>query len=316
MAWLRLIRWQNLLIIFLTQLLVWACVILPLHPDVNDTMILNTGNFFCLALSTVLIAAAGYMINDYFDLKIDLLNRPEKVVLGKSIPRKTAILWHTLLNIIALAFAGYVAAQAHHYEWLLLQAGCTVLLWFYSTTFKRMYMIGNIVVGLLTALTIVILLVYEPLMLHNMSFFSRTHTSGAMTDLPVWMLATYAYFAFVLTWMREIVKDMEDYQGDEAEGCITMPIKRGLQYSTVFTQVLSLLAIASLTAAAVLLFRYDHKLLSGYTALFIVAPIGWWAWQLGKGSTPAHYHKASRSLKIIMLSGICTLLIYHFQQII
>src|ERR1017187_3266318 len=97
MPWLRLIRWKNLLIIFLTQFLAWWCVVLPATPRV-----LNLVNFFCLSLSTMLIAAAGYIINDYFDVKIDSINKPAKMVLETAIPRKQAIISHTALNIIAL----------------------------------------------------------------------------------------------------------------------------------------------------------------------------------------------------------------------
>jgi len=122
MPWLQLIRWKNLLIVFLTQFLAWWCVILPGMP-----VVLTPLHFLLLSLSTVLIAAAGYIINDYFDIKIDTINKPEKVVLEKIIPRKQAIIAHSLLNVVALILAGYVAAQAHHYEWLLLHAAALVL---------------------------------------------------------------------------------------------------------------------------------------------------------------------------------------------
>src|SRR6478736_1134037 len=99
MPWLRLIRWKNLLIIFLTQFLAWWFVIMPESPEILDPF-----NFFCIALSTVLIAAAGYIINDYFDIKIDLINRPEKVVIGKSVTRRFAILFHTILSASGVGF--------------------------------------------------------------------------------------------------------------------------------------------------------------------------------------------------------------------
>ena len=123
MPWLRLIRWKNLLIIFLTQFLVWGCVILPENPKV-----LVPFNFLLITVSTMLIAAAGYIINDYFDIKIDFINHTEKLILEKVIPRKQAIISHTVLNVIALFLAAIVAMQAHHLEWLFFQATCTVLL--------------------------------------------------------------------------------------------------------------------------------------------------------------------------------------------
>lgn len=264
-------------------------------------MLLSGGNFLCIAFSTVLIAAAGYIINDYFDIKIDLINKPGKVVLGKVIPRKTAITSHAVLNIAALALAGKVAAQAHHYEWLLLQAGCVVMLWYYSTHFKRQYITGNIAVAMLTALTIVTLVVYEPAL----------HQPDRL--LPLAVLAIYAYFAFMLTWMREIVKDMEDYIGDEADGCTTMPIVRGLRFSARFTIVLAVLALLPLCAGAALLLARSYSYLGIYTALFIIIPLSGWCFFLVRHTGTQHYHAASRSLKAIMLTGIVSLLIYYIE---
>ncbi|MCD6012825.1 MAG: ubiquinone biosynthesis protein UbiA [Flavipsychrobacter sp.] len=296
MAWLKLIRWKNLAIILLTQLLVWWCVILPEQPAV-----LNFFNFSLLAISTVLIAAAGYIINDYFDIKIDLINRPEKVVLEKAIPRKQAIISHTVLNVIGLLLAAYVVVYARHYEWLLLQVTCTLLLWFYSTDLKRQYMTGNIAVSLLTALTIIVLLVYEPVLHH------------AMYKLPVWVLGIYAYFAFMLTWMREIVKDMEDFIGDEAEGCVTMPVKRGLKFAARYTLALSVLVVIPLLAAAIVLYQGNYIVLSLYVSILLVLPVVAWGVFLNKEFTTQHYAKASRWLKVIMLLGVFSLVVYYFQ---
>ena len=305
MPWLQLIRWQNLLIIFLTQLLAWAFVVLPCSPG-----ILGPVNFLCIALSTALIAAAGYIINDYFDIKIDTINRPDKVVLGKTIPRKQAIIAHTVLNAIALILAGYVAAQAHHYEWLLLQAGCTLLLWFYSTHLKKQYMSGNIAVSVLTAFTILTLVIYEPV-LHG-QFSLPVFPSGSNSSMPVWVLVIYAYFAFMLSWMREIVKDREVIKGDAAEGCITMPIKKGLEFSRHFTTALSLLAIVPICIASFVLFTHNYGPMSLYVAVLALS-ISTWTVFLLRGHSERHYHLASRYLKFIMLLGIGSFIVYYLQ---
>jgi len=296
MAWLRLIRWQNLIIIALTQLLAWWCVVLPLKPE-----LLSAAHFLLLMLSTVLIAAAGYIINDYFDIKIDQINHPETVVLGKAIPRKTAIIAHTSINLVAITAAAYLAVRAHHYEWVLLQFACTVLLWYYSTTYKRRFMLGNVTVSVLTALTVLVLIVYEPVMQRGI-------------NLPLLVLIVYSYFAFMLSWIREIIKDMEDMEGDAAEGCVTMPIKRGLSYAARFATVLSILAIIPLVCSAVVLYQYGYMLMAFYAIALLAAPLAAWIWYLWHGvPQPAHYHRCSRMLKIIMVSGICSLLIYKFQ---
>ena len=104
MYWLQLIRWKNLVIVFLTQLLAWACVILPIKGYSNIPLLLSSEYFLLLSLSTVLIAAAGYIINDYFDIKIDIINRPEKLVLEKRIPLKFAIVMHSVLNVTCLLY--------------------------------------------------------------------------------------------------------------------------------------------------------------------------------------------------------------------
>ena len=313
MAWLQLIRWKNLLIIFATQLLAWRCVITPQISGLNNNMALfsNTLNFLCISFSTILIAAGGYIINDYFDVKIDTVNHPEKVVLGKAIARKSAIVSHILLNIIALGLAACAASHARHYEWLLLQASCVVLLWFYSTHFKRQYMAGNLVVSTLTALTIVILIVYNPGI-----YQAHSPVSGTGKELPffpVWTLLVYAYFAFMLTWIREIVKDMEDYKGDEAEGCVTMPLKRGLKYAMGFTKILSVMVIVPLIAACYMLITARCYLLSGYILLLLIIPIAAWALYPEKQLTSQYYHNRSRGLKFIMVTGVFSLVIYYFQ---
>jgi 4-hydroxybenzoate polyprenyltransferase len=291
-AWFQLIRWKNLLIIFFTQLLVWYYVILPAEPKV-----LYINNFLLLSVSTVLIAAAGYIINDYFDIKIDAINKPGRMVLGKTIPVRLAIIVHSILNIIALGLAAVVAYRAHHYEWLLLQLSCTLLLWFYSTHFKRQFIIGNVVVAMLTALTIMALWLYEP----------------SVNGLSAWVICIYAYFAFMLTWMREIVKDMEDFIGDAEQGCMTMPIKWGLKRSAQFISGLGLFVVAPLVVVSVILFRCHFDFLSLYIVLFIASPSIIWAVFLIKKTNSNHYHRASAGLKIIMVLGIISLIVYHFQ---
>ena len=314
MAWLKLIRWTNLLIVFFTQLLVWACVTRPMQGQEDVSFLLNIPNFLLLSLSTVLIAAAGYIINDYFDIRIDNINRPEKMVLEKTIPRRLAIILHSVLNIVALLSAAIVARQGGHYSWLLLQLACTILLWFYSTHFKRMFMIGNVVVSLLTAFTIIALRVYEPAMhyyLRQPVFIELNN--GKILPNPVWVLLVYAYFAFVLTWMREIVKDMEDFKGDEADGCVTMPIQWGLKRAEQFAQALAALAVIPLAVVTINLLIKKDWVLGIYTLIALILPIIWWMVFLPKEATTTHYGKASRYLKFIMISGIGSLIIYYFE---
>ena len=329
MNWLRLIRWKNLLIVFLTQLLVWYCLIYKGYqwlqtisqwipfPSVAQrvTLLHSIPFFFCISGSTFLIAAAGYIINDYFDLKIDIINRPDKVLIEKRIPMRSAIIAHSVLNIIALGLAGFLAFWYGHYEWLLLQITCTVLLWFYSTHFKKQYIIGNVAIALLTTLTIVVLLVYSPAMYLFAGMMMHIRIGNNIDFInPFWVCISYCFFAFTTTWMREIVKDMEDFKGDAAEGCMTMPIRRGLEFSQRFAQVIGIITIIALGVISFYLFQENKFLLSGYVLLLLLLPLIAWCIFLQRRNTTEHYHAASKWLKVIMVAGICSLIVYHFTN--
>lgn len=313
MALLRLIRWTNLLIVFLTQALAWACVVWPVMEQSGTPWLLHPLRFLNIGLSTVAIAAAGYIINDYFDLRIDAINKPDKIILEKQIKRRDAILLHSLLNITGLFLGALVAFGAGHPEWLGLQLLCTILLWFYSTHFKRQFVTGNVVVAFLTALTIVTLIVYEPGLHPYLLKPAFVPLNGRIIPNPVYVLGVYAFFAFVLTWMREVVKDMEDFKGDAEEGCVTMPIRWGLLRSVRFVQLLSLVAIVPLVIAGLRLISEDWLLLGIYSLAALVLPLLLWTPWLNTKATTAHYHQASRRLKIIMVLGIGSLLLYYFQ---
>jgi 4-hydroxybenzoate polyprenyltransferase len=309
MIWLRLIRWNNLLIIILTQVLVWACVLLPLRHWTDQSLLLDGFHFVLLSLSTVFIAAAGYIINDYFDIKIDAINRPEKVILEANIHRRAGIIVHSLLNILGLSLAAIVAIDAGKWYWISIQLICTLLLFIYSSHFKRMFVVGNVVVALLTALTIFTLFVYEPVLWSFLEYPPMLHKGIAQLPNPVWLLAIYTCFAFVLTWMREIVKDMEDHLGDAAEGCVTMPIKWGLKSTAKFVQRLSLFALIPLLIAS-----FKVKGILGIYVFFALSfPLILWIVYLPKKATTQHYHLMSRYLKWIMVLGVGSLLIYYYQ---
>jgi 4-hydroxybenzoate polyprenyltransferase len=313
MAWLRLIRWQNLIIIFFTQVFAWACVIIPMRQYSETPLLLDAPNFLLVSLSTLLIAAAGYIINDYFDIKIDSINRPDKVILEKRIPLRMAIVMHSILNVIAIFLAAIVARKAGHYSWLSLQLSCTLLLWFYSTHFKRQFMTGNITVALLTALTIIVLMLYETGIHYYLYESPFLPTGKGVIPNPVWVLGVYTYFAFMLTWMREIAKDMEDFKGDAQEGCITMPIKWGLLRSVRFAQLLGVLAVFPLVAGGIKLCRAGWWYLGIYTLAALAVPVCTWIFNLQRKATSQHYHNSSRWLKIIMVLGIGSLIIYYFE---
>jgi 4-hydroxybenzoate polyprenyltransferase len=315
-AFFRLIRWRNLLIVAFTQLLIWCCVIQPMKSWNTALPFLNGWHITLLILSTVFIAAAGYIINDYFDVKIDVINRPQKVIVDVYISRKAAILWHSALNIAGLLLAAYLARKIGNYWVLSVQVLTTLLLWFYTTAWKRQFVIGNIIVALLTACAIMLLLLFEPSLKPFLSFQFFIQQAGRLIVNPAGVIAVYAFFAFMLTWMREIVKDMEDFKGDAEDGCITMPIKMGLQRSSYFVSFLGILTIVPLVIVAIKLLTGDWALLGMYLLLVLVLPIVIVIAQLHRKATTTHYARYSKYLKMIMVAGVASLIVYFILQYI
>src|SRR5258708_36674337 len=163
-AFFRLVRWPNLVFIAVTQVLFYYFILLPGFRAGRFEVYLNNLRpplFYLLSLSSVLIAAAGYIINDYFDLNIDRGNKPDKLVVEKIIKRRWTIIWHWILSGAGVLLGFYVSWKLRNPVAGLGNLGCVILLWFYSTTFKPKLLIGNVVISLLTAWVILVLYVCE-----------------------------------------------------------------------------------------------------------------------------------------------------------
>ncbi len=152
MSILRLIRYKNLVIIVLLQYLLRYGLLIPILYSYGLSPALSDARFVLLVLSTVLLAASGYVINDYFDIRIDTINRPHRVVVGRVVPRRTAMLLHVIFTISGVFIGLFLAFITRKENYALLFILVPALLWYYSTTFKKQILIGNLIISLLTAL--------------------------------------------------------------------------------------------------------------------------------------------------------------------
>lgn len=272
----RLVRMTNLIIVALTQYLTRILLIGPRGDWRN--IVLDPDMFF-LSLSTVCIAAAGYIINDYFDIKIDIVNKPERVVVGRYLKRRWAMGAHQILNVLG-AILGLLVSP-----WIfLVNVFSITLLWFYSERFKRKAFIGNFIVSILTGLTLLILTVHYP----------------ANRDLVV----IYAVFSFFITLIREVIKDMEDIKGDEAHGCRTLPIIWGIRRTKNFLYVVIVLFVFSLFLMAKVL----SNIVLIWLFVLLLLPIGYLVFKLSQSDTRKDFKSLSSLCKIIMLLGLLTML--------
>jgi 4-hydroxybenzoate polyprenyltransferase len=300
-AFLRLVRWQNLLFIVITQCCYEYGIYLPIYKTHN------TGQFIFLVMASVLIAAAGYIINDYFDLNIDQINKPDKVVVNHGVSRRWAIFWHMLLSLLGFFFT--VLALPPSLFWYLVLANllCIILLWLYSTNFKRQLLIGNVVISLLTSWVILIVFFSKsPLSLESVA----TIDTSSIRLFRLTML--YASFAFIISLVREVLKDMEDRIGDQQYGCRTMPIVWGLQASRVFVYVWLIVLSGSLLLLQLYVVAYGWWLSITYCILLIILPVGMVIRKLSTAQTQQDFHHLSQRIKFIMFTGILSMLFFAY----
>jgi 4-hydroxybenzoate polyprenyltransferase len=303
-AFLRLIRFPNLVFIGLTQALFYCIVLLPGYrlPYAVYPIFFAPFLFGLLSLSSILIAAAGYIINDYFDLNIDRVNKPDKLVVEKVIKRRSAILWHWFLSGLGVLFSLFVSWKLRNPIIGLANIGCVILLWFYSTTFKRKLLIGNVVISLLTAWVILVLFVCQ---IRQTYAYALTRTFK--------YAVVYGGFAFIISLIREVVKDIEDMEGDERNGCRTMPIVWGVNVAKVFTATWLVVLISALAVVQFYFLPRAQWIMIAYGILFIDAPLLWILRKLYYAQSKADYHLLSGVIKGVMLAGILSMVLLTLQ---
>ncbi|MBL4708125.1 MAG: geranylgeranylglycerol-phosphate geranylgeranyltransferase [Flavobacteriales bacterium] len=310
---LRLIRFPNLAIIALTQYAIRFGIIYPFLKQAELSLFLSEGLFALLVGATVLIAASGYIINDYFDVKLDHVNKPEQLIVGKSVSRRQAMFLHFLVNGIGISMAAYVAFSIHHPMLILIQLICAALLWFYSVNFKKQILIGNLIIAALTALVPFTAGYYEIAILFD-------QTLAATTDVPfeahnfrsllfniqylLYWIIGYSAFAFLLTLIREIIKDCEDIQGDEAFGCKTLPIVHGVDKAKKIANVIALFLLAALALLEYIQVVSKDWISFAYFFLLISLPLIWIIIQTNRAKEKKHFFVISQTIKVLMLIGI------------
>ncbi len=290
--------------IALTQVLFEYCIYEKIYPPPVEG---DLQQIIFLIIGLVLIAAAGNIINDYFDLNIDQINKPDKVVVNVFINRRWVIFWHMFLSLLGLFFTVAALPMSGYWHLVLANLGVILLLWFYSTNLKKQLLIGNIVISLLTAWVILIVFFSKyPLKIHSLLLVDHDEIRYFRFTI------LYASFAFIISLIREVVKDMEDREGDRKYGCRTMPIVWGLNATKVFVAVwiIVLIAVLSILQFYVLPFGWWHSAL--YCFLLIIMPLVWILRRLFSAQTPEDFHKLSTAIKLVMFTGILSMGFFRF----
>ena len=304
MKYLNLIRWKNLLMIALVQILIKYALFNPFVKTTNLDITLNWFGFSLLVLSTICLAAAGNIINDIYDVDTDTVNKPDKVLIGKTISEKTAYNLFIVFNVIGVGIGFYLSNLIERSGFSALFIIVSALLYLYATYLKQMLIIGNVVISILVAFSIIIVGLYELL-----PVITPENQPTQSTFFQI--LRDYAAFAFLINLIREITKDIEDIDGDYKSGMNTLPIAIGRERAGKILFVLLFLPIAAVSYY-VLENLYKHQVAVVYFLILVIAPLIHACIKAFSAKTKKDFHFISQELKLVMLFGMLSLVLYQY----
>ena len=303
--YLMLVRWQNLLMTAIVLFVMEKWVATPILRAAYFGEQLPWWLLTLLIVATVLVAAGGYVINDYFDVKIDAINRPDRLVVTRSVSKQQAMRLFQVLTAAGIV-CGLIAAWCLR-SWVTAVIFVFVpgLLWFYSASYKRQLIIGNLIIALVSALSPMLIAIA------NMDYLRRLY-SDAMeyTDVPhdlyVW-IGGFAAFAFVGTLIREIIKDMQDQMGDRELECHSLPVVCGETATKIIVTVLLLLMAGAIVWLAWWVIPFPctwQSLHARYVVLGLLVPMACVLWLLWSARISSDYRTVQTVMKFVLLMGV------------
>jgi 4-hydroxybenzoate polyprenyltransferase len=287
-------------------------VLFPILQTFGFETVFESGSMTLLILATVLIAAAGNVLNDYFDVKIDLINRPDKVIVGNLIPRQATMIYYQILTGLGILCGLYLAFIASSFTLCFIFIIVPGLLWFYSASYKRQFLTGNLIVAFMAALSILVVGITQLAFLEKV--YGNLIFETPIPSLFYGWIGGFALFAFLCTWIREIIKDIEDEIGDREMECRTMPIKWGIPKTKLFLYALIILTVAGLFIFNELFIHFDGSLTIRYIIFGLAIPFIVLIYMIFAAKTVADFHQASTLSKVIMLIGVLYSFVFYFLQ--
>ncbi|MCB0642168.1 MAG: geranylgeranylglycerol-phosphate geranylgeranyltransferase [Phaeodactylibacter sp.] len=297
--WLRLIRFPNLVIVALTQYLLFYALLLPAFEQAGFLPLLDPIHFFLLVLDTMLIAAGGYVINDYYDQAIDAQNKPGRQIVGTRISGRQALLWYGSILLAGAMLALYLAIYVSNLSLFSIYPAACLLLWLYSRYWKKALLLGNLTVAVFCALVAWIIWFAERGTVGRIAVEDPSAYSGLR-----FAIGLYLGYAFLSTLYREVIKDIEDADGDAQEQARTLPVLYGQKAAKIFSFGVGCLLLG-LLLPLIELFWNSWALLG--LGLLVILPLIFSFYLLWQAENRAQFHRLSQLAKFIMLGGILLL---------
>lgn len=303
LTYLKLIRWFNLLMMGVTMVLTRYFLLNAFVLAKGLQLFYPTLDFILVVLSTALMSAGGYIVNDIFDAEADLINKPGKTYVGKEITIKNAWLLYWIHTLLGLGIGIFLAYRIELLSLAIVPFLIIGLLWFYTTTYKKMPLVGNVVISGFTAFVPLVVGLFEQIAeqkRYQISFIEINFVVG------------FSIFAFLISMVREIVKDLEDMEGDHETDCRTMPIAWGVPISKGVALFFLLILLSALTYLEYDQWINQDKLSFYYFTLFISLPTLVLALVIFKAKSKQNYSTASWLSKVVMLTGICSMVLFWY----
>jgi 4-hydroxybenzoate polyprenyltransferase len=299
----KMLRIPNLLIIAITLLLLRYMVFIPVYMNYLIVPGMENLQFLLMVVTTMIIAAAGYVSNDYFDVVTDRINKPQKLYIGNQFSQGTALATAVLLSLIAVILSFWLTWLLKNWLPSALLIVALFVAWWYAIRLKKSFLWGNIAVACMSAGTIVMAWLIEKQCLPLWD-----EVSGIINSI----VTAISIFAFSLSLLREIVKDIEDIDGDKLINCRSMPIVMGIPFTKTILLIYTALTILLLIIAQVFLFRYSRVFAVIWVFICVEIPLLYFAFLLNKAHNKADFHRISTLLKFIMLGGIASIVAGQF----
>lgn len=297
---LTLVRWPNLLMILLTQVLVKYFLFEPF----GIATVLSHLDFALLVISMMSLAAAGNIINDIHDTVADKINKPHKLIIGTSISEKTAWNWFIILNLIGVGIGFYLSNIVGRPSFVALFILPSAFLYFYATQIKGTLLVGNLVVSIMVAMIIVMVGIFD---LVPAITPQNLQTQKVMFSI----LIDYAVFAFLVNFIREMVKDQEDITGDYNAGYNTLPVLLGRKRATMIIFAVTLLPLAGVLYY-IYTYLYESKPAMLYVLLLVMGPLLYFLVKLVGAENKKDFKHLSHILKFVLAAGIFSIGLYKF----
>jgi 4-hydroxybenzoate polyprenyltransferase len=303
----KLLRWPNLLIMALTMFMLRYYLIRPMYLADHLDLQLPLPWFVLLVFSVVILAAGGYVINDYFDVRIDEFNKPGKAVLGRKIGIKLAIPLHATLTTAGIVAGLLVSVRVGNLKLVFIHLLAGLLLWLYSARYKRKPFWGNLVIAFCSALSVGVVWLFEMFAMGANGTFITNQSELHMVNRGILF---FIFFAFILTMVREMIKDVEDMAGDERYGCITLPILLGVPVVRWIAFSLVIVTMGSLAFVQYFLYGNLMKITAHYFFVIHILLL-YGAWLLIQAREKADFALLSQLFRLVMVAGVLSLQLYH-----